>query len=189
MEIVLARHGRPKLGQWSWITARQLSAWIRAYDEGGVRLEEVPQQIRAKAVLCGWIASSPLLRSVQSAQVLAPSRKINPEEPFREAGLPQALWAFPRLPVSVWTVLFRAAWFLGYSANSESLSVARCRARSAAIRLIELAQEHQSVFVVGHGIMTALIAKELLEKGWMGPKRPAHGYWEFSVYRSSRVER
>jgi len=103
---------------------------------------------------------------------------------FREAGLPHATWNFPRLPPSVWTLLFRVAWFLGYSANSESLSLAKNRAQSAATKLIELAEEHQSVFVMGHVIMTALIAKELVLKGWVGPKRPAHGYWQFTVYRN-----
>jgi len=184
MEIVLARHGRPQLGQCSWITARQLSDWIRAYDAGGVFVEEVPMQIRAKAVQSGWIVSSPLLRCVQSAQALAPLQKICSEEIFREAGLPHALWGFPRLPVSVWTLVFRVAWFCGYSANSESPVMARGRAGIAATRLIELAREHQSVFVMGHGIMTALIAKQLTHKGWVGPMQPAHGYWQYSVYRN-----
>jgi broad specificity phosphatase PhoE len=184
MEIVLARHGRPKLDHKRWITPLELGDWIRAYDEGGVLVEEVPQQIRAKAAQSSWIVSSPLLRCVQSAEALASLQNINPEELLREAGLPHALWGFPRLPPSVWTVLFRAAWFLGYSANAESLGLAKNRARSAARRLIELAQEHQSVFVMGHGIMTALIARELTRSGWAGPKRPAHGYWQFSVYRN-----
>lgn len=187
MEIVLARHGRPKHRQSNWVTPRQLADWIRSYDAGGVIVDEVPAPTRARAVQSGWIISSPLLRSVQSARALAPSRNISSEELFREAGLPHASWDFPRLPPSVWTVLFRAAWFLGYSANSESLCLARSRARSAATRLIELDLEHQSVFVLGHGIMSALIAKDLIRRGWKGPSRPAHGYWQFSVYRNSRL--
>jgi broad specificity phosphatase PhoE len=189
MEIVLARHGRPKLGQRSWATPRQLADWIRAYDEGGVFVEEVPPHIRAKVVQSGWIVSSPLLRCMQSAQALAPLRKICSVEVLREAGLPHALWGFPRLPLSVWTPLFRVAWFCGYSANSESLGLARDRAGIAATRLIELAREHQTVFVMGHGIMTALIAKQLTLKGWVGPKRPVHGYWQFSVYNCPGASR
>lgn len=187
VEIALARHGRPKLKQWSWVTPRQLASWIRAYDEGGVFVEEVTQQTGARAALSGWIISSPLPRCAQSVQALAPLRKIELEEVFCEAGLPYALWGFPWLPVAVWVLLFRAAWFLGYSAHSESRLVARGRARTAANKLINLAQEHQSVFVMGHGIMGALVANELVEKGWVGPKRPAHGYWQFSVYRNSRA--
>jgi broad specificity phosphatase PhoE len=182
-----ARHGRPKLSQESWITPLELADWIRAYDAGEVFVEEVPEPTYSKAAQSGWMISSPLMRCVQSAEALSPSRKISSEDVFREAGLPHATWGFPRLPPSVWTLLFRVAWFWGYSANSESLSSARNRARNAAMRLIGLAEEHQSVFVMGHGIMSTMIAKELVLKGWVGPKRPAHGYWQFGVYRNSRV--
>jgi broad specificity phosphatase PhoE len=187
MEIVLARHGRPKLGQKRWIAPRQLADWIRAYDEGGVIVEQVPGGIGATALLCGCIVTSPLPRCVQSAQALAPMRAIRTEEMLREAGLPHGLWRFPRLPVAMWVVVFRAAWFCGYSSNSESLRSARSRARSAAKKLVELAQEQQSVFAMGHGIMTALIAKELILQGWEGPKRPAHAHWQLSAYRRSEA--
>jgi len=36
---------------------------------------------------------------------------------------------------------------------------------------------------MGHGIMNALIGKELIRSGWAGPKRPSHRYWHFGVYR------
>jgi hypothetical protein len=42
MEIILARHGRPKLCQERWITPLQLADWMRAYDAGEVFVEEVP---------------------------------------------------------------------------------------------------------------------------------------------------
>jgi broad specificity phosphatase PhoE len=184
MEIILARHGRPTLNRNGWVSPCQLADWILAYDLGSVFVEEIPAQIRGEVEKSSLMVSSPLPRCVQSAEALAPSRRISSEELLREAGLPYAMWRFPRFPPSVWTVLFRGAWFLGYSANSESLVAAKIRARRAANKLMEVAREHQSVFVMGHGIMTALIAKELVLQGWEGPKRPAHGYWQFSVYRS-----
>jgi broad specificity phosphatase PhoE len=182
MEIVLARHGRPRLGNWRWIAARRLSGWILAYDQAGVFVDDVPGLLRAKALQCGRIVSSSLPRCMQSAEALGPARLVSSEDLFREAGLPHANWASPRLPPSIWAVFFRAAWFLGYSANSESLESARIRARTGAMRLIDLAAEHESVFLMGHGIMAVLIAKELTRRGWKGPRRPAHGVWQFSVY-------
>ena len=56
------------------------------------------------------------------------------------------------------------------------------RAHYAAGRLVTLAKKNGSVFLVGHGIMTMLIAKQLLSMGWVGPKRPVNKYWQFSVY-------
>jgi hypothetical protein len=37
--------------------------------------------------------------------------------------------------------------------------------------------------VDGTGIMTALIAKQLLALGWIGPARPSHGYWQWTGKR------
>jgi hypothetical protein len=39
------------------------------------------------------------------------------------------------------------------------------RAKVATDRLIDMAHAHHSVFVVGHGIMTTLIARRLLHAG------------------------
>jgi broad specificity phosphatase PhoE len=184
MEITLARHGRPKLNQTRWIAPRQIADWISQYNRAGACIDGISSFCREKASKSSCIISSPLPRCVQSAQALAPSREMSSDAVFREAGLPHLLWGFPRLPVAVWVIMFRAAWFCGFSANSESLGLARERARSAAAKLIDLARVHKSVFVMGHGIMTALIANELTQQGWVGPKRPAHGYWGFSVYRN-----
>jgi broad specificity phosphatase PhoE len=184
MEIVLARHGRPKLDQWTWMAPRQLADWLRAYNEAEVAVEDVPRLVSARAAASGCIITSPLSRCVQSARAVAPTREIGTEDIFCEAGIPYSLWGFPQLPLSVWTILFRMAWFCGYSSNSESLSMATNRARCAAERLIDLAQEHKSVFVMGHAVMTALIAKQLILNGWAGPKRPVHRYWQYCVYQS-----
>jgi broad specificity phosphatase PhoE len=185
MEIALARHGRPKLAQRDWITPRQLADWIRAYNAAGIYDDNIPLRTSTRAVDSGIIVTSPLIRCMQSARLLAPLRDIETEELIREAGIPYANWVFPRLPVPVWTILFRVAWFCGYSSNSESLLQATSRARSATDRLIDLAQQHQSVFVMGHGVMTALIAKQLVRRGWSGPKRPAHKHWQYCIYAAA----
>jgi hypothetical protein len=106
------------------------------------------------------------------------------EEVFCEADLPYGHWNIPKLPLSVWGVLFRLAWFCGYSSNVESLLRAEARALCAAKRLLALARKNGSVFLVGHGIMNMLIAKQLLAMGWSGPKRPVNKYWQFSVYHA-----
>jgi len=182
MKIVLGRHGKPKLGQWRWIAPQQLLHWIHAFNEADILVDRVPPHTATMAARCKVIVSSPLRRSVQSAQLLASSRPVLTEELFREAGMPHTRWRAPRLPVSVWLLIFRLAWFCGYSFNAESLPSASTRARLAANRLVDLAQQHESVFVAGHGIMTMLIARQLLLLGWSGPKRPGNKYWEYRVY-------
>jgi len=104
------------------------------------------------------------------------------EPVFCEAGLPYAGWRVPRLPPSIWAACFRLGWFAGYSANSESIEHATARAHDAAARLVHLAEEHGSVFLTGHRILTGLIARRLRGLGWLGPAWPALGYWRFSIY-------
>jgi broad specificity phosphatase PhoE len=185
MEIILARHGEPALRQRSWIAPRQIAGWIQAYNHAGIVDEDAPLKVCAKAAQSRVIVSSPWPRCLESARAVAPRRDIFSEDTLREAELPYSSWVFPRLPLTVWTVLFRLGWFCGYSTNSEPFAAARGRARSAAARLIEFAREHQAVFVIGHGVMNAMIARDLQRQGWIGPKRTAHGYWQFSVYRKS----
>jgi broad specificity phosphatase PhoE len=183
MEIILARHGEPALRQRGWIAPRQVAGWIKTYNAAGIVVEDPPLRVCAKAAESRLVVSSPLPRCLESAQAVAPHRVIFSEHMLREAELPFSSWAFPRLPLTAWTLLFRLSWLCGYSTNSESFATAKGRTRSAVARLIEFAREHQSVFVMGHGVINAMMARELLRQGWTGPKRTAHGYWHFSVYR------
>jgi hypothetical protein len=144
--------------------------------------EEVPAATIDAARASRIVVASTSPRSTQSAERLSGSRACLSEAIFCEAGLPYSRWDVPRLPASVWAACFRLAWFCGYSAHAESVGEARARSHAAAERLIELAEENGSVFLVGHGIMTRLIARQLRRLGWFGPSWPAHRYWRFSIY-------
>ena len=184
MEIILARHGRPNFSHRSWITPRQMKDWIRIYNQADVHVGEAPSDALAKARGCGIVVSSALPRCTQSAQALVHSNQsFVTDAVFCEADLPGGSWNAPRLPFAMLAALFRLAWFLGYSSNAESLLQTKARARHAAHRLVELSTQNGSVFLVGHGIINMLIAKELLALGWSGPTRPIAKHWRYSVYR------
>jgi len=184
IEIILARHGRPDLQYPERLTPRQMKDWIKPYNQADIIVGEIPSATLNKASESGVIVSSTLRRCVQSAEKLARNRAFAAEEVFCEADLPLPEWHFPRLPVGVWGVLFRLAWFCGFFVNAEPLAQATARARNAAERLIELARENGSVFLVGHGVMNLLIAGQISALGWCGPMRPAGRYWQFSVYHA-----
>jgi broad specificity phosphatase PhoE len=182
LKIVLARHGRPDFVQREWIAPSALRDWIRNLNSADVVSEDVPPITLRRAGESAVLVCSSLKRSVMSADMLrSPTMRVS-EDIFAEADLPYPAWRFPRLPVGLWAVVFRVAWFLGYSRNAESFGLARDRARRCALRLVELADQHQSVFLVGHGIMATLIAKQLRLLGWSGPKRPSSRYWGFAAY-------
>jgi broad specificity phosphatase PhoE len=184
MEIILTRHGKPNLRHWVWITPRQMKDWIKIYNLADLLVGGIPSATLKKTTESGVIVVSTLRRCVQSAQQLAPNRAYLAEEVFCEAYLPHSDWLFPKLPLTVWGVVFRLAWFCGFSTNAEPFAQATVRARNATERLIELARENGSVFLVGHGILNMLVARQLLALGWEGPKRPGNKYWQFSIYHA-----
>ena len=60
--------------------------------------------------------------------------------------------------------------------------MAKARAKQANRTLIELAETHQKVLVVGHGLFNHLLAKELRKSGWQGPRSLGKKHWEFGSY-------
>ena len=158
--------------------------WIQTYDRTDILLHDVPSETVHAAASSGVVVTSTLPRCVQPAQWLSQSKAFLREEIFCEAALPHPHWHFPKLPLSIWGVVFRLAWFCGFSCNAESFEQATARVCSAAQRLTELAKNNGTVFLVGHGIMTMLIAKHLIAWGWAGPKRPVNKYWQFSAYHA-----
>ncbi len=184
MEIVLGRHGRPVLDQSKWIAPCKLAQWIAAFNEGGILRGQIPLSTSLAAARCKVIVSSSLRRSYQSAQLIASSQLLVTEDLISEAGMPHPDWLFPALPITIWLAIFRVAWYFGYARSTESMSNAPMRAAVAADRLVDLARQHDSVYVVGHGIMTTLIANRLVQMGWSGSRRPANMYWGYCIYRS-----
>jgi broad specificity phosphatase PhoE len=182
MKIVLLRHGRTSLPPRPWITARELGRWIDAYNSAGIRDISPPAAAMAAAGQCKVIVTSDLERSVESGRVLTSGKPMISDGLFREAGLPYRSAAFIRMPPSVWAVLFRLLWSFGFKTNGEFIHAFRKRAQSAAMFLISLASEHDSVLLVGHGLINSYIARELLSAGWRGPGRTKIRHWGFTEY-------
>jgi broad specificity phosphatase PhoE len=182
MKIVLARHGQPNFDYGSWMAPREMPEWLERFNRASVLPHEVPAATLASAASSAIVVCSTLSRSIQSARRLAANRTVLVEALFCEADLPYAAWRVPELPFRVWTALFRAGWFCGFSAHAEPLSAATVRAELAAQRLLELARESGSVFLIGHGIMNRLVARQLRARGAVGPLSPSHGWWQCSEY-------
>lgn len=183
MEIALLRHGKPAAISNVPVSASQFGNWIASYNSAGVeRGSVIPQASLEYARTCGVVVTSNLLRSVQSAKFLHVENYQAPDKLFAEAGMPYATWVTFKLPPKYWAVLFRVLWYLGYSKNSESYREARKRSVLAVRQLVDLAESHQSVLLVGHGIFNRLVAQELKGLGWIGPDNPGSKYWAFRTY-------
>jgi broad specificity phosphatase PhoE len=163
------------------ITGRELGAWVRHYDECGIdRDMPPPDALRQLAASAGRVLSSNLPRSTESASCLSDRAVIDPH--LREAGLPDRISIPIRLPPGICVALARLAWCLNWSKSAETIGEARQRADRATDRLCELAHEHRSVLVVGHGMFNRFVAKCLRQRGWSGPRTLPRGHWSFARF-------
>lgn len=181
MKIILMRHGEPVLAQTGRITPSEMESWIELYNLSEVKADSAPIASLQWGDSTTCIVTSTAPRALSSVQALGYTASVV-DAVFCEAQLPFALWRFPRLSPFAWAAFFRLFWFFGYSQGSESIQVAKTRAKTAARKLISLS-ENGSVLLVGHGIMNRLIAKELIALGWAGPAKQQSKYWGTSVYR------
>lgn len=186
MQIALVRHGKP-LADHSRASRHDIESWLEAYDRAGIDPAYPPPfRLRAIAAASEYVLSSDLPRAVESLRTLAPEIEAPAESLFREASLP-GLAALPMgFGPSFEGLVTRAGWLLGWSPVTERFSDARRRARAAARELSALAEAHDSVMLVGHGIFNTLIARAIRAAGWDGPKWPTGTYWSSAVYRKRR---
>lgn len=158
--------------------------WVERYNAASVVACERPDALTQLAKASNVVVCSSLLRCVESRAHLGCDCRAEPDPVYAEAHLPYPDWAFPLLPSRIWRLAFRSAWFFGFSRHTESVRESRLRASAAADKLVELAQAHGNVLLMGHKIMNALIASELRSRGWHGPAVPLlSGYWHPSRYR------
>jgi broad specificity phosphatase PhoE len=187
LKIFLVRHGRPAADFRTRIPGSAFGAWLRSYDEAPLDVTSVPPaDLRARVATVGCIASSPLRRSRESAALLAPGRPGVCDALFAEAGVPSTIGLSLALRPRYWTLLLRVAWLCGWSDGAESVHEARRRAQRAAERLAELAREHRSVMLIGHGAINRMISRVLGRTGWRGPVA-GRAYWSVAELQRETV--
>jgi broad specificity phosphatase PhoE len=183
MEITLIRHGKSLWTENKPITAKEFKKWVEQYDSQGVYEEksyppETLQKIRTATV----VITSDLKRSKDSAEYLKPNGTVISDSLFRETEMPFVKIGGLRLHASIWGVILRLLWFMGYSNGCESVRVAKIRAEAAASFLAKSAKEHYNVVLVGHGFFNRMIAKELQKNGWTGKRQSSARHWDSTTY-------
>ena len=182
MQIILMRHGKPKLAPTRWLAPCDMGHWMAQYDQAGVHTDAIPPASLAIARLARVVITSPLHRSQSSARALGhPAPRV--DALFSEAPLPQVRWACPRLPPFLWAALFRIGWLLGYARGVDPFALVSQRARAAGTELIRRAEEGP-VLLIGHGIMNRLIARELKSAGWTAATGHRSGHWSAVSFQS-----
>lgn len=183
MEIVLIRHGKPKIDTSGKVGASDFGKWVVEYDRAGIGTEHKPTtEAIERAERCSFIVCSTLPRSIESAKALDIEDLDIISPLFRECEMPYANWKYPKLSIMSWSVLFRILQLAGYSSNAESYKSIKKRTEKCASQLSALSKEHDSVLYVGHGTIIWFIHKQLIRMGWLGPHKAVKKHWEFGVY-------
>jgi len=163
MQIGLVRHF-PVHETWprGWVTSADLQQWRGRYDAS----EPIVGPIDVSAVKWQRCFSSDLRRAVVTAQV-AYSDRITQTPLLREADVPALPTGNLRLPVWGWRWLLRFTWFTGHSSQRAARDEFHHRIKVIA-DLLE--QEPVDTLVVSHAGVMFFLRKELLGRGFTGPK-------------------
>ncbi|MGK9175990.1 phosphoglycerate mutase family protein [Yokenella regensburgei] len=184
MKIILLRHGKPDIETDHKYTADKMAQWIAAYDHSEVS-EDPP------AELISWLSThhypavaSPLPRAITSLNKLGiEPTVVDPD--FREAQLPLINLLGLTLSPLTYAFWLRILWLAGFSAKVESRALAQKRAVQAADKLIKLAENNQSVLLMGHGIFNRMLGAELKKEGFSVSGKTGKGYWHAVTYEKS----
>src|SRR2546428_10062667 len=183
IRIMYARHGRRALDFRTPIPGHGLAEWLRGEADGPLDSSLPPSaDLEQLSRIAKCLVTSPLRRSRDSAQLLAPATAPLVDPCFREAELPCAIRSGLRLRPRLWEWLARSAWFCGWSAGAESFKAARARASRAASLLTAPAEACGAGGLVRHGLMNILIAPRPRIAGWRRPRFPSPQHWTFGVY-------
>ena len=182
MKIILIRHAKVDVNIYTLTYASELKKYLTLYNNASIQKEFCNENnIRKILNNSDKIFCSQLKRSIASVELYEKKPNLC-DAIFNEAGLPFSDWRGVKLPLVVWSMLFRIMWFFGYAHNGESLAKAKGRATKGAEKLMNSFEEASTVTLLGHGLMNRLIAKELLRQGWKSSAKMGTDNWDYGVF-------
>lgn len=163
MKIGLIRHFKVTLGYPSkLVTSKELLTWQQEYNESNIEEVNIDHQGH-KWRKC---YSSDLERAKITAS-RAFDGNITFLEDLREMSLYPVIHTEMRLPLWLHVTLIRIAWFLGHKSQKESKKEVLSRINRV---LDEALVQGEDILIVGHGGIMMFMRKELLKRGFSGPK-------------------
>lgn len=146
-----------------WMTSGHLQAWLEEYDATDV--------ISTPVDLGGipWVhcLSSDLKRAHITAQAVFPTGPVTPQPQLREATILPFRTGNLSLPFWLWRTLIRLAWLTAHESQRPARDEFMQRMRAVSE---DLAARDQDTLVVCHAGMMYFLRKELLRRGFTGPK-------------------
>lgn len=145
-----------------WMTARQLQQWRVRYDDA----EATPGPIDLGGHVWARCLSSDLQRAYVTAQS-AHTGLITQTRLLREAEFDEFRSGNLLLPVWIWRWILRLTWLTGHRSQRSKRDDFRQRVKAVA-DMLEVGSE--DTLVVSHAGMMAYLSKELVRRGFRGPR-------------------
>ncbi|CAM4014581.1 histidine phosphatase family protein [Mesobacillus thioparans] len=163
MKIGLLRHFKVTLGYpGKFVTSKELLTWQEEYNQSSIEEADIDHQGQ-KWSKC---YSSDLPRAKTTAYKAFDGDIIFLEE-LREISLYPVISSGMRLPLWLHVFLIRIAWLFGHNSQKESKNEVLKRIN----RVLDQAIAHgEDVLIVGHGGIMMFLRKEMLKRGFKGPK-------------------
>jgi broad specificity phosphatase PhoE len=163
MKIGLLRHFKVTLGYpGKLVTSKELLIWQQEYNES--QIEEI--EIEHRGQIWSKCYSSDLERAKITASRAFDGNIIYSED-LREMSLYPVIRSGLRLPLWLHVTLIRVAWYLGHKSQKESKKEVITRINRV---LDEAIANDEDILIVGHGGIMMFMRKELLKRGFSGPK-------------------
>lgn len=158
----MARHFKIHYRKWQWLTSTGYADFLRWYD-GTEGVERPPDYAPSTWHRC---YSSDMLRASETAGKLAdvpatfmPLLREIPQAPVYDTSL--------KLPLIVWHVLSRIAWWFDHSSQLEGRTASRQRARRI-IEFLRRQPEQDNILIVTHGFLMYVLRQEMRRAGFAG---------------------
>lgn len=171
MKIGLIRHFEVIHSHKHFMTSEEFQEWANGYNTAEIRANIVNMD-KTKWQSC---YSSDLKRAVITAKAVYKNEIISTEL-LREIEISPVFNTKLRLPYILWLILGRSAWFFSHKSQGERHIDTKKRAHDFITYII--AKDNENVLIVSHGALMFYIRKELLKRGFKGPRfsKARNGY-------------
>lgn len=183
MKIILIRHAKVLLDSTQKLTASQMKRWVERYNHAAIDTIVPSKKVIQHIKNADMVLASTHSRTSDSLAVI----EVVPTEInslFNEVALPEVNGDWLKLSPKMWLLILRLMMLLGFGKKSKLYTDAKQRAKNASAYLIDLAKQHESIALMGHGGTHWLMAKELDRLGWKCvEKNGGNRNWSYKVYR------
>lgn len=161
-----------------WLTSSELMTWLDGYNQA---------EVIARPLDLGGIAwqkcySSNLSRAFVTAQA-AFSGEIEQRAELREAEVHPFGTGGLRLPILAWQWVLRLAWYSSHASQRQAKATFMARVSHVSTEILDRAEG--DILIVSHAGMMSYLRKELMAKGFKGPKYSIAQNGQFYVFEKT----